>query len=619
MSLRLTEKQAKIINFKEGSLLVKAGPGSGKTRVLIERVKAILKSRPRTHVLALTFSNMAADEMRNRLQDDVEIADLLDNVTVGTIHSFALDLVQKRGNLIGLNDNLTLFEDENDRKSILKEVFIKDQKLSGYLRQAENPGKLLSRVLTAISEQKKHFITPELFEGRDTFKRVYKAYNEILRLQNAIDFDDILLFAYRILTENPKLRSLYASLYKYIFVDEAQDLNYAQYEVIRTLCGENIQNVMFVGDEKQSIYAFNGSDSRLMTVNFVEDFHPYIIELHENFRSAKRIVAFANQLGNSGDISNYVYEGELRAFEFQNEEEEAEFVLKSIQCFLKYGHTDIENKVSFEDYAVIARTRYALVNVERKLKEADIPYYYKKTVNGIEPESDYLIIFDLTLRVFQNKRDIIHLQELCHLIGVTFPHTRDDDMLQQILSDEKYIGILNSLKWMDEDSFDFERGLKELITFVNETNYFEENDKYLVLHDIDLWKKHWSKYIGQVPRENRSLVSFRNYIALGKTQDVSADKGVALLTAHMSKGLQYEIVYVIGLNEGTFPDYRAVSSGGKAMEQEKNNMFVAVTRAKRICYLTFPDYKLMPWGKMKYQVKSRFINGVSVERVDLEN
>lgn len=617
MSLRLTERQAEIVKYQEGALLVKAGPGSGKTRVLIERIKAILKERPKTHVLALTFSNMAADEMKNRLQDDGEVAGLLNCVTVGTIHSFALDLVQKRGNLIGLNDKLTIFENEEDRKTLLKDLLYNDRELFAIFRQQTNPNAFLSKLLNFIAEQKKHFITPELYQGDDDFKRIYEAYNDGLWSQNALDFDDILFFAYRILMENPRVQNLYARLYKYIFVDEAQDLNFAQYEVIKALCGEMIQNVMFVGDENQSIYAFNGSDSRLMTEKFVADFSPRIIVLRENFRSSKRIVAFANQLENTKDISNYVYEGELRSFGFHDEEEEAAFVLKSLQYFLRNGHADIENKVSFEDCAVIARTRYALANVENKLKEAGIPFYYKKSVNGIEPESDYLKVFDLSLRVFQNMKDTLHLRELCNLTGFDLTYNGDSIVLNKILSEKKYTGIAKSLKWMEDESFDFERGLRELEVFVTETDCFGENDKYLVLHDIAMWRTHWKKYISQVARENRSLVSFRNYIALGKTQDVSANKGVSLLTAHMSKGLQYEIVYVIGLNEGTFPDYRAIINGGKALEQEKNNMFVAVTRAKRICYLTFPDYKLMPWGNLKFQSKSRFIENVAVERAIL--
>ena len=128
-----------------------------------------------------------------------------------------------------------------------------------------------------------------------------------------------------------------------------------------------------------------------------------------------------------------------------------------------------------------------------------------------------------------------------------------------------------------------------------------------------MWKKHWTKYISQVASEQRTLISFRNYVALGKTQVVDNIAGVTLLTAHMSKGLQYEVVFVIGLSEGTFPDYRALQSGGKALEQEKNNMYVAVTRAKRLCYLTYPRMKRMPWGDDKFQTPSQFIRKLLIE------
>jgi DNA helicase-2/ATP-dependent DNA helicase PcrA len=137
-----------------------------------------------------------------------------------------------------------------------------------------------------------------------------------------------------------------------------------------------------------------------------------------------------------------------------------------------------------------------------------------------------------------------------------------------------------------------------------------DDERYLALKDIEQWDKHWKEYTAQVSRENRSLLSFRNYISLGKTQSVSYDKGIALLTAHMSKGLQFEVVFVIGLTEGTFPDYRAVRSGGAEMEQEKSNMYVAVTRAKRLCFLSHPEIKMMPWGDEKQQTPSRFIKDV---------
>lgn len=613
MGLSLSSKQAEIVRFSEGALLVKAGPGSGKTRVLIERIKRIIDRNPRVHVLALTFSNMAADEMRNRLQQDAIMSECIDRVLVGTIHSFALDLVQSRGNLIGIGTNLTLFEDTNDRKRMICDIISQDVDLKRVLERQDKPDKYLTQILSMIAEQKKKFINPESSNYDDAFKRLYQAYNDYLLEQNAIDFDDILYYAYRILTENPKVQKLYASLYKYVFVDEAQDLNFAQYEVIKALCGDSIKNLMFVGDENQSVYGFNGSDSKLMTEVFVKDFSPCVIELHDNYRSAKKIVEFANKLENTGDVSNYVYEGELRAFEFYNEDKEAEFIVNSIRYFVNNGHADIDGKIDFDDFAVIGRTRYALLGVEKNLQDSGIPFYYKRTVNGIEPESNLLKIFDLTLRVFQNNNDIIHLQELCALLGTSIPENYDREKIYSLLSGEEYLGIANSLKWMDDNVFDFNKGLQELEKNIDVDNNREE-DNYLILHDIELWRRHWKKYISQVSRENRSLISFRNYISLGKTQDTAEEKGVSLLTAHMSKGLQFEVVYVLGLNDGTFPDYRAISSGGKEIEQERNNMFVAVTRAKRICYLTYPNYKKMPWGDVKLQKKSRFINDLIIEK-----
>lgn len=610
MVLKLSEKQKQIVDFTDGALLVKAGPGSGKTRVLIERIKKLLNKHRRCKILALTFSNLAAEEMKARLEEDGTLEELIDNVTVGTIHSFALDLVQRRANLIGLPEELTLFENNTDRQNMLREILMKNSLLARTLSYQEKPEKFLDNILSEIASQKKKFVSPEMYEGDETFKEVYREYNQYLIQQNAIDYDDILFYAYRILMENPSVQNMYASLYRYICVDESQDLNFAQYELIKALCGNGIKNVMFVGDANQSIYGFNGSNSDLMTKNFVDDFNPRVFELYENFRSARRIVAYANRLENTDSQSNYFYEGILEAFQCENEELEAEFIVEKIHAYQKEGHPDIEKLPVYEDFAVIARNRYALTNIENKLKQQEIPCYYKKTINGIENESDYMKIFDLTLRVFSNPLDLIHLRELCSLVKCEVPDT-DKDSIPIILKDDIYEGIRKALNYMSDDNFDFGKGLKEIRSAIENAS-IDDDDKYLILSDIEEWNKHWIKYTFIVSRENRSLVSFRNCIALGKTQDISGDKGISLLTAHMSKGLQYEIVFVIGMTEGTFPDYRAVIKEGKEMEQEKNNMFVAVTRAKRICILTYPSVKKMPWGGMKEQERSRFLEDVSV-------
>lgn len=610
MTLRLSETQKKIVDFDDGALLVKAGPGSGKTRVLIERIKRILKSKKRCKILALTFSNMAADEMKERLEEDPEISDYLDNITVGTIHSFSLDLVQSRRNLLGFNDELVIFENNDDRKRILNEVFQNNFELKERLSKQDDADATLDRSLNYISGLKKKFISPEAFDGKDYLRLMYTEYNQYMREHNILDFDDILFYAYRILTENPGVQKMYSSLYKYIFIDEAQDLNDSQYEVIKALCGTTIKNIMLVGDAKQSIYGFNGSNSNLMTESFVKDFSPDVIGLYENFRSAKKIVEFANEIENEKSECKYVYEGELKAYCCENETVESKFIINKLIYLKKHGHSDIEKMPEFEDFAIIARNRYALTKIENELKQNNIPYYFKRTVNGLEFESEFMQIFDLAVKVYQNPKDVLHFKDLCVKVGKKY----DANMsLSECLNDTSYYIIINSLDVLSGNIFDFGKVIKKLTNEIEDLGC-SDDDKYLIVNDLETLNVHWKKYKSIVPSENRSLSSFRNCISLGKTQDKSADNGVALLTAHMSKGLQYEIVFVVGLCEGTFPDYRAMQSNNpKALDQEKNNMYVAVTRAKRLCYLTYPKYKQMPWGGQKFQEKSRFLSDINFE------
>lgn len=611
MALNLSKRQREIVEFDEGAILVKAGPGSGKTRVLIERIKNLLRKKKRCKILALTFSNLAAEEMKARLDEDKDIEEYVKNVTVGTIHSFALDLVQQRGNLIGINAGVTLFEDNTDRQRMLRDVFYRDKELIKVLQKQQKPEKFLSECMGIIAEQKKKFISPDRYEGNEIFYRLYKDYNEYLMEQNAIDFDDILFYAYKILVENPGVQKMYASLYKYICVDESQDLNYAQYELIKALCGNNIKNVMFVGDVNQSIYGFNGSDSELMTIQFVKDFSPRVFELSENFRSSKRIVEYANDLENTDSMPNCYYEGDLKAYQCADELKEAEFVVNRITELVRNGHPDIEHNPEYEDFAIIARSRYAMLNIENLFSKSNIPFYYKKTINGIDEESEYMKVFDLVLRIWSNNADVFHLKELSKILKRDIDNN-SQDILMCLLQGSVFESILDTLQYLGDDVFDFGKVLSILVNSISLSD-FSENEKYVILGDIKQWQQHWKKYKSINPREDRTLLSFRNSISLGKTQDNANDKGVALLTAHMSKGLQFEVVFVVGLCEGTFPDYRAVAGGNKEMEQEKNNMFVAATRAKRLCYFSYPKLKKMPWGDLKLQRPSRFLEKVVIE------
>ncbi len=612
--MQLSQKQLQIVNHKDGALLVEAGPGSGKTRVLIERIKCLLSSSKRGKVLALTFSNLAADEMKDRLSEDRAFEEQLDRVTAGTIHSFCLDLVQSRGNLIGLNSDMVLFESEDDRKTVLKDVFLENQQLKDFLTLQQDKNQILQRILQLITEQKKGFVLPENCNINDPFPLIYSEYNQKLIDQNAMDFDDILFFAYRILTENPSVVRVYNSLYRYICIDEAQDLNFAQYQVIKALCGDNFNNVMMVGDANQSIYGFNGSDSDFMTKSFVADFSPIVYKLNDNYRSAKRIVEFANRLEHYDSVTNYVYDGELTATKLTDESAEAKFVADKIEKLVQNGHPDVEGSISVNRIAVIARNKYVFSHLEKELSDRNIPFFFKKNSTGIDNESDYMKVFGLAIRILINRKDYIHLTQLKKAVGFSDIITNNKtgiSILEEVLTKTDYASMIPALEVLSKEVLNFSTALNCLDNILSS---FDDDERYLISMDIQQWRKHWGKYCMLVPKENRTLTSFRNQISLGKTREAEDNNGIALLTAHMSKGLQFDVVFIMGLSEGTFPDYRAVKADGSQLSQEMNNMYVAVTRAKRLCYMTYPAKKRMPWGDIKNQSPSRYIKDIVTDQ-----
>ena len=170
-----------------------------------------------------------------------------------------------------------------------------------------------------------------------------------------------------------------------------------------------------------------------------------------------------------------------------------------------------------------------------------------------------------------------------------------------------YENMLPALEYLEKETLNFGKALSLLDNLLSD---FDDDERYLVSMDIQQWRKHWNKYCMLVPKENRTLTSFRNQISLGKTKEIEVNSGISLLTAHMSKGLQFDVVFIMGLCEGTFPDYRAIKGGNTQLSQEMNNMYVAVTRAKRLCYMTYPAKKRMPWGDIKSQMPSRYIRDI---------
>ncbi|HCZ39888.1 ATP-dependent helicase [Brochothrix thermosphacta] len=598
--MNLTSKQQEIVDYIDGPVLVTAGPGSGKTRVLTQRIANILEIK-KGKVLALTFSNKAAEEISDRVKSQLEVEDH-DRVNVETIHSFCLDLVLNKGNQIGMANGLSVIEDLNDRLEILKKAYMNSKRILP-------EDKTLREVLQRIQDSKKCFLYPESIVN-DEFKDIFETYNNLLLLNRMIDFDDILYYSYRILVESPTVAKNYTRLYKYILIDEAQDLNDIQYRIIKALT-VNFNNIMMVGDSAQSIYGFNGSDSNIMTERFVEDYEPKKFSLTENFRSTSKIIEAASKIQpESRSESVFPLAGELQIKEFMNEEEEAEWISNKIDDLLNDGSKWVEDKIALSDVAIIGRNRYIFSKLEEEFKEKNIEFSFGGSSSNVECETIEMRIFELGLRVFVNPYDDLHYRQLnAYLQRTGKPDNYLIDLLEnrEVNSNEVDDMVFNSIveSWniLLNDEEDFIKSLKPIKQVIHESDYSEEF-KFLIQGDIDLWENRWKKYIKQSARGNRSLAYFRNQVSLGK-MNIDSGSGVSLLTVHMSKGLEFEIVFIIGLVDGTFPDYRVKTRSQK--KEELNNMFVAITRAKRECYLTYPVVKEMPWGAMKAQRRSEYL------------
>jgi DNA helicase-2/ATP-dependent DNA helicase PcrA len=615
--IRLSQQQKLVVEHGEGPLLVVAGPGSGKTRVLTERIRRLLSEPGHFRILALTFTNKAANEMKDRLED---LGNARQRAAISTLHSFCLDLLAERGKLVGVDGLPNIFEQFKDRKEILLKAAAQDPLLSWELEQIKDAKALNKRIddwLQGISWIKAHPITRTELDD-DLTRQVIEAYDAGLRACNAYDFDDLLLLAYRLLSSYPKIADFYRRLYKFVCIDEAQDLNEAQYAVLKALCGEHFKNVLMVGDPKQSIYGFNTSSPEFMN-NFRDEFGARQVELTENFRSSQAVVNVARSLE-----PNYLVAAQLpitgaaKLLIGADEENEAEQIIDEIERLVVSGHEDVEGNISPSSCAILGRTRYALLAIEKELRSRSIPFYKRLTANH-ENESAVFDDFQLALRVLANPRDRLHLSALAK-------KWKASDFHQNLPIDEA--SVLSLLAAFAGDSglarantvcaaiyaitkqtqrLDLMPGIKALRDFADKLP--EEKDRLDIYEDAAVFEEEWDQYL-RSDGATRTLASFMSSKALGATQQASRE-GVALLTVHSSKGLEFDVVFVAGMAEGAFPDYRATGKQ-KEMAEEVRNCFVAVTRSKRLLYLTYPRQRVMPWGDSKWQQPSQFIRSAGL-------
>lgn len=641
----LSDTQRKIVCHRDGPLLVNAGAGSGKTRVLTERIRYLLENKQGHYrILALTFTNKAADEMAERLKD---VDNLKERTYIGTLHKFCMQIICDRGSIIGISREPQIFDKVEDRKIVLRQVFASEPELKQIAKKKmsnEKEGKrFLGEVLEKLSKAKRVLRDPEYYErpslgerGR-LFSCLYRKYNELLISQNALDYDDILFITYRILTQFPIIAEFYRRLYRYICVDEAQDLNYAQYSVIKSLCGTDFRNLMLVGDPNQSIYGFNDSSSKFMLEDFVRDFDvpgENIITLTENYRSSINVVKAANCLEPLSIEGTLIIPGEVQAVSLADEGSEAQWVVQKIASIKSQGHPDVEN-LSWSDFAVLGRNRYVYKKIEEELKKANIPYHHKRSKDNIESESEFMRCFELGMHLIINPQNRLHLRRLLELtnyreINEFFREINDREYekgvdilchlsmkLKNFSCSDYFQILLRTWKELDKPFLRFGYVLKSIIRdYILNSSKDEENKKALTLNDIKMWLDHWKCYVRQNASDQHNLSAFLNQVALGATFQ-SQDQGVALLTVHTSKGLEFDVVFIVGMYEGGFPDYRSLKGGAEMLKEEKHNAYVAITRSKRLVYITYPRKKLMPQGDLKTQQPSRFLKQIDISICDM--
>lgn len=618
-TVRLSQRQHQIVHFGDGALAVIAGPGSGKTRVLTERIRRLLTQVPgHFRVLALTFTNKAAKEMTDRLSD---LTEARKRAFIGTLHGFCVDVLADRGKHIGLSTMPQIFEHYADRKQILAQVVEQDPYLQNELSHLppKDQSQRMDAWLRGIAHIKAHPLTLMASSIDDpVVQRVYEGYNSGLQACDACDFDDLLLYTYRLFSEFPQVADLYRRVYSYICVDEAQDLNEAQYAVIRALAGDSLRNIMMVGDPNQSIYGFNTSSPEYLTVDFKSDFNATEIRLDENYRSSRSVVRVAQALDSTYRVAGQLaVEGSARLIVGADEADEAAQVVNELVRLLSTGHPDVEGPLTPSRFAILGRTRYVLLSVERELTNRDLPYYKRLSVTH-ENESSVVDDFQLALRILSNPKDGVHLAAICKRWNLARPSAVLDSAEQVVqlvrsmatskgsATCKAVADAIASVHDTSQRRLDFMPAFKLLEGYADK---LAEPDKRPIREDVAVLRQEWDHFLRSEGSRARTLQGFLSNMALGTSSQAGRD-GVALLTVHSSKGLEFDVVFVMGMAKGVFPDYRATTE--KQQGEERRNAFVAATRSKRLLYLSYPRQRVMPWGDVWQSDPSPFIVAAGV-------
>jgi DNA helicase II / ATP-dependent DNA helicase PcrA len=619
----LTLAQEAAANWTNGSLFVLAGPGSGKTRVLTTRIAKLLAGSPDKsfRVLALTFTNKAAEEMTTRISSLVPEQE--HRASIGTFHSFCMQMLQQHGSHIGINPDFAIYSLDIDRKDLLLDAIKEDDILNSDDE----------RFLKIIDNLKSRLIPPEgcaqRFKDPVTGQRIektYLAYEKALMKSNSLDFGSLIIQAYRLINAFPSIAARYRKTYAYWMFDEFQDTTPGQYKLIQALAGDEFDNIFAVADDDQIIYQWNGA-SYLQIQKFRADFQPEEIQLPTNYRCPPAIVAAANKLvvhnsqRTESKLPLEVGKTELRypghehinVLRYKSDEEEAKGIAQSI--------LNADQSILGE-IAVLARTRASLEKIHQALSEVNVTAVIAQRRD--EFRSAQFQWLSSTLRQGARPLDRRALQALIGSFNRWFgiELELEDIIAQAEVSSKSYLDEWKTaiLQLTDNSlaiefanlAADFGKQPSQSKKFIEEVfsrlPAIEEDTS-----DLAEDKAAWSELIRNIAKQigkNAPLEQFLQELALrSKEPPVKADS-VTLMTIHGAKGKEYDHVYVVGLAEEVLPSYQSIKAGENSveMEEERRNCFVAITRAKEWLCLSYAD-SYRGWSKKP----SRFLKEMDLE------
>ena len=635
-SLNPVQKEA--ASCTEGPLLILAGAGSGKTRVLTHRIAYLIEEKGVNpwNIMAITFTNKAAQEMRDRVDRLVEFG--AESIWVATFHSSCVRILRRYIDRLGYDNHFTIY-DTDDQKSVIRKA-VKELDLDPK-QYREGP------LLGVISAAKNEMIEPEDFEtqaGGD-FRmcqeaKIYKAYQKTLIDNNAVDFDDLLLLTVRLLRENRDILEAYQERLRYIMVDEYQDTNSVQFELIRLLSGK-YHNLCVVGDDDQSIYKFRGADITNI-LSFEETFPgAKVVKLEQNYRSTNNILEAANSViaNNAHRKEKHLWSEngdgkEVSFIQYETAYGEAEDVIDKIQTSVHMG------KYQYQDCAILYRTNAQSRAFEEKCIKKSVPYRLVGGVNFYQRQEIKDIL--AYLKTIDSGRDDLSVTRIVNVpkrgIGqVTLNKLavyasehgmrlfQAMEQVEQIpgmgKAADKIKGFVNQIMVFralakELDAAELIESILEQTGYLEELEKLEEDKAQAKQENLDEFQNKAADYYAN--HDEAALTDFLEEVALVAdidNMDSEADS-LTLMTLHSAKGLEFPVVYMTGMEEGLFPSYMSMNSGDPGdIEEERRLCYVGITRAMQQLTLTAAKQRMVH-GNIQYSAISRFVKELPQEKLD---